>query len=156
MDRRIQSDVEQLHARIAEAECELNEKIIETRRIQKEDHESVSNVIESHHQNHIAEEGRLQSHCDDGLAKAAKDLTRVNDALLQELAKEAEYTTSRFEEVKTVVQKKDGDVNFRIDELTKMTETTFTGVDGRMEEMMRAFRARLGLVEKDVVEKTNG
>jgi len=160
MGRLIATYVDQLHARISDADADLNNKISESCLVQKADHASLAGLVEEHHNSHTAEEARLQSHCDDGFAKSAKDLACVNEAVLAELAKEntalADHTTSRFEEVKSVIQKKDGDINARVDELTSMTNTTFAGVDGRMEEMLRAFRARVGLVEKELLEKTGG
>uniref|UniRef100_A0A7S2JDK7 MATH domain-containing protein n=1 Tax=Zooxanthella nutricula TaxID=1333877 RepID=A0A7S2JDK7_9DINO len=51
---------------------------------------------------------------------------------------------------------KDAAVHKRVDELTNMTESTFKVINERFEEMVRVSRARMGQIEKDLVEGTAG
>merc|ERR1719382_2359531 len=63
-------------------------------------------------------------------------------------------TEQTFQAVKADIASKDAAINERTDDLTVKCEKTFTGLNERLEEMTRVQRARLGLVEKDLVETT--
>jgi len=156
MDARITREVSELSRRLQEAEEDLNMKITEARRIQKQDHKEICETVEVLRKENQEEHERIETKVDDGLQHAADELAKVRSEVLKDTETKvdalSEKTDAHFASVKQEVSNRDAAVNRRVDDLTSKCDTTFKGIDERLEEMLRVERARFGQIEKDMIE----
>lgn len=87
--------------------------------------------------------------CKDKLTAAQAELVIKIDSDVSSLS---QSTEARFAATTKDVVTKDTNVNRRVDELTAKNEATFVALNERLNELVKAERARLGTIEKDMSE----
>lgn len=158
MTDRITVETTNLHQRTSDLQEDMNIQIAEARRVQKQDHKALGDIVNQHRQKDDEEQARIERKFDDGLVVASVNLTKVKEELLKDTETKvkalSDKTEAHFDAVKQEMANKDSMCNNRIDDLIKKCETTFKAIDERLTEMVRVERARFGQIEKDLVETT--
>lgn len=158
MTERITKEVSDINTRITEVQEDLNAQIAEARRVQKQNHNEISEIVTQHRQKDDEEQQRIETKFDEAIAEAAKRLVAVREEVLKDTATKvtalSDTTEAHFGAVKVEVANRDAAVNKRVDDLNGNCQTTFKALDERLMEMVRVERARFGQIEKDLVETT--
>merc|ERR1719183_1759237 len=104
MGERITMEVDRIHLRTDHVEEDLNKKIVEAKKIEKEDHAEICDRLEKHKVHTKEEFARVEGLLDDAIKKAEKELADVREEVLLDTKTKvdelSESTAKRFEQTK--------------------------------------------------------
>lgn len=105
-----------------------------------------------------SDHNKLEAALESGLNKASDALeacrAQLQSNLEVEITSLTDSTTTQFKEVHATIKEKDVLINRRTEQLQSKTELTFKAIGDRLDEMVKAQRARLGKIEKEHAEST--
>jgi len=158
MDEYLKKEFARTDERITATKKELDEKLDKERSERVARDNELQETIDKQVARIDSELKTLTDNLEAGLKRADERLAATKAELekhtLDKVRELKDSTDASFSASKADVAAKDAAINTRVSELTSKCDKTFEGVNERMEEMVRVERARLGNIEKDLVEST--